>query len=341
MPRLGKHRRLIAAFAAIYVLWGSTYLAIALGVQSIPPFLLMAARSVLAGIILLGLSRSQGTPLPPARAWRHAALGGVLLFAGCHGALAYAERYVPSGLAAIVLATIPFWMVLLQFLGPVGLRPRPASVAALLPGFAGVALITWRGALSTGNSIDPLMIVILLGSAFSWALGSTISRRQTVPVSAICLSGMQLLCGGGLLLVISALAGEWSNFALEQISGLSLAGLVYLTLAGSVLGFTAYVWLLGVVDGPTVATNTFVNPVIAVVLGWSLNGEDLTPTIVAGMALVIGSVVALSRLSSSPLADKKSPRLVGPFRLRYRAREFQSPPRSAGATTAQPANVEP
>src|SRR5262249_11877143 len=163
-----------------------------------------------------------------------------------------------------------------------------------------------------------------------WALGSIISQRQTVPASAICLSGMQLLCGGVLLLVISALAGEWSNFALEQVSGLSLAGLVYLTLAGSVLGFTAYVWLLGMVDGPTVCTNTFDNPVIAVVLGGGRNGEDLTPTIVAGMALVIGSVLALSRLSIGPVADKNPPRLVGPFRLRYRAREFQSPPRSAG-----------
>jgi drug/metabolite transporter (DMT)-like permease len=203
-------------------------------------------------------------------------------------------------------------------------------VVALVPGFAGVALIAWRG-VHGENAIEPLMILLLLASAFSWALGSVISQRQVVPVSAICLSGMQLLCGGALLLVTSALAGEWRDFALEQVSGLSIAGLLYLILAGSVLGFTAYVWLLGVVDGPTVATYTFVTPVIAVILGWSINGESLGATILTGMALVIGSVVALSRLPGGRIADGTKPRLVRPFPLRYRTREPRSPPQSAGA----------
>lgn len=173
----------IAAFAAIYLLWGSTYLAIALGVESIPPFFLMGMRSIIGGAFLFGWARlrSANSPRenwPKAGAWAHAALCGLLFFLGCHGILAYAEVRLPSGVAAIMLATIPFWIVLLNFVWPAGKRPEALTLMALVPGFAGVALIAWREALRPDIALDPMMIFLLLASALSWAVGSVISRRH-------------------------------------------------------------------------------------------------------------------------------------------------------------------
>jgi drug/metabolite transporter (DMT)-like permease len=285
--------RLVVAFAATYILWGSTYLAVALALQSLPPFLLMGVRTVVAGLILFGIARLRGQEQPPGRIWLQAALGGLLLFVGCHGTLAYAQRHVPSGLAAVVLATIPFWIVLLNFLVPAGQRPKAISLVGLVPGLGGVALIAWHGASRDESPIEPLMVALLLGSAFSWAAGSVISQRHSPAVSAMQLSGMQLICGGAALFVASALGGELRDFAPGEISALSLAALAYLTVAGSLLAFTAYIWLLDHAPGPLVATYTFVNPIIAIILGWTFLGEGLSAPMLIGIVLVIGSVVAV------------------------------------------------
>ncbi len=289
--------RLFAAFAAIYVLWGSTYLAIALGLRSMPPFLLMGGRSVLAGLVLLGVSRLRSSGLPAVKEWLAAALGGVLLFAGCHGTLAYTEQHVPSGLAAVMLATIPFWIALLNFLAPgAGRRPKAASLIGMLPGLVGVALIAWHGAGRGQAAIEPTMVALLLAAALSWAAGSVVSQRHSASTSAIALSGMQLLCGGVVLLGIGAIVGEVSDFSPAEVSAVSWAALLYLTLAGSVVAFTAYVWLLDHAPGPVVATYTFVNPVIAVALGWAALGERPGLLTLFGMALVVGSVALAWRL---------------------------------------------
>src|SRR5262249_7743319 len=161
----------ILAFATIYAIWGSTYLALALSLQSLPPFLLVVSRWVAGGFILLGIEQSGGGPFPGAGAWMPAALGGLLLFVGCHGSLAYAQQYVPSGLAAVMIATVPFWFVLLNFALPVGRRPNIASLFGLIPGLSGVALVAWRPVSPGSSSVDPAMVLLLLGSALSWAAG--------------------------------------------------------------------------------------------------------------------------------------------------------------------------
>jgi drug/metabolite transporter (DMT)-like permease len=290
--------RLFAAYAAVYLIWGSTFLALALGLQTIPPLLLMAARSIAAGVILLAIEQVRRPGFPPGRAWASAAVSGLLLFVGCHGTLAYAQQYVPSGLAAVMLATVPFWIVLLNFSAAAGPRARMLTFAGLLPGLAGVALIAWPSDAGAAAPIDLWMLALLLASAFFWAAGSLLSQRQQALTSAVALSGMQLVCGGAALFVGSALTGELSHFAAGDVSAISWAGLGYLIGAGSVIGFTAYMWLLDHAPGPLATTYTFVNPSIAVILGWRFLGERPTSPMLAGTALVIFSVVAVWRLDS-------------------------------------------
>src|ERR1700676_1331777 len=195
-----RQARLAAAFLAIYILWGSTYLAVALGLESIPPFLLMGLRSLAGGLVLLAWSGRQAGVLS-GQAWLHAGACGLLFFVGCHGVLAYAQVRVPSGIAAIMLATIPFWITPINFVFPTARRPSTKTLIALLPGFAGVAFIAWRQATSHEHPVGTVEILLLLISALSWAIGSLLSRRHAASTSAIALSGMQLTVGGGALLI--------------------------------------------------------------------------------------------------------------------------------------------
>jgi len=298
--------RLIAAFAAVYLIWGSTFLALALGLQSIPPLLLMGTRSITAGAILLAIEQVRRPGFPSGRAWASASVSGFLLFVGCHGTLAYAQQYVPSGLAAVMLATVPFWIVLLNVSAPSDPRAKMLTFAGLLPGLAGVALIAWPDNSGAPAAIDPLMLLLLLASAFFWAAGLLVSQRQQAATSAIALSGMQLVCGGAALIVGSGLGGELRGFAPGNVSAISWAGLLYLIGAGSVIGFTAYMWLLDHAPGPLVATYTFVNPIIAVILGWRFLDERLTLQMLVGTALVVGSVAAVWRLNSRPAPRERS-----------------------------------
>jgi len=298
--------RLIAAFAAVYLIWGSTFLALALGLQSIPPLLLMGARSIAAGAILLAIEQIRRPGFPTGRDWASAAAAGLLLFVGCHGTLAYAQQYVPSGLAAVMLATVPFWIVLLNVSAPSDPRAKMLTFAGLLPGLAGVALIAWPADSGSPAAIDPLMLLLLLASAFFWAAGSLVSQRQQAGTSAISLSGMQLVCGGAALLVGSGLGGELRAFSPGNVSAISWAGLLYLIGAGSVIGFTAYMWLLDHAPGPLVATYTFVNPIIAVILGWKFLDERPSPRMLVGTVLVVVSVAAVWRLNNRPAPRDRS-----------------------------------
>ena len=323
--------RLAAAFAAIYLLWGGTYLAIALGLQSIPPFLLVGSRSILGGAVLFALSQLRGLVVRPWRDWSHAAISGVLLFVGCHGALAYAQRFVPSGLSAIILATIPFWIVLIN--AAIGQSEPLQRFAGLVPGFAGVALIAWHEASNAEHPLPATMVALLLASALAWALGSVYAQRRAAHIPPHDLAGMQLICGGGGLLILSALAGEWTDFTPRQITVVSLMGMLYLALIGSVIGNTAYLWLLDRISAPLVATYTFVNPLVAVILGAWVLGERITTPSLAGAALVIGSVVALLYVSNTD-----TPATHGRPRRRTRADPTLPPGRTETATPAAPLN---
>jgi len=283
--------KITAAFAAIYLLWGATYLAIALGLQSIPAFLLIASRSLMGGAVLLLIAYLRGPGLRPLGDWGHAAIGGAFFFIGCHGALAYAQRQVPSGLAAVLLATIPFWIVLVN--GIVARNEPLGKLSALLPGFAGAALIAWHDTSSSTRAFSWTMILLLLASALSWALGTVYSQRRAAHIPSHDLAAMQLICGGAGLLLISAFAGEWMDFALENVTVTSIFGMLYLALLGSVVGNTAYLWLLDRMSAPIVATYTFVNPVIALLLGWWVLGEQITWISLCAAALVVGSILLL------------------------------------------------
>lgn len=287
-----RHVGVGAAFLAIYILWGSTYLAVALGLESIPPFLLMGLRSLGGGLVLLAWS-GRKTGVRSGQAWLHAGVCGLLFFVGCHGVLAYAQVQVPSGIAAIMLATIPFWITLINLVFPTARRPSTKTIVALLPGFAGVALIAWRQATSHEHPVSMVGILLLLLSALSWAVGSLLSRRHSVRTSAIALSGMQLTVGGSALLIVSIGTGELQGFSPRAVSAESAGALAYLIIAGTIVGFAAYVWLLDNISTSLVSTYTFVNPVIAVALGWIVLHERLTVAMVFGALLVLGSVIAI------------------------------------------------
>lgn len=282
----------IAAFAAIYLLWGSTYFAITLGLKSIPPFLLMALRSFCGGIVLLAMSGGQIARMS-LQAWAMASLCGLLFFVGCHGVLAFAQQSVPSGVAAIVLATIPFWILLIDVVFPGDQRPKPVALLALVPGFLGVGLVAWQNVEQAGISILP--VVLLLAAALSWSAGTVLSRRMSSQSSAILLSGMQLSIGGIVLFAISWLTGETGNFSPTEVSLTSLAAALWLIISGSVIGFVAYNWLLENVSTSLVSTYTFVNPVIAVLLGTIVLGEPFSPMMLLGAGLVVISVIVIWR----------------------------------------------
>jgi drug/metabolite transporter (DMT)-like permease len=293
---------LAAAFAAIYFLWGGTYLAIALGLQSIPPFLLIGSRSIIGGLALFAISQWGRLAVRPLRDWIQAAISGAFLFIGCHGALAHAQRFVPSGLAAIILATIPFWIVLVNL--ATGQRLELKKLAGLVPGFCGVALTAWSETSGNQQSVPLAMIVLLLASALFWALGTVHAQRYAAYIPPRDLAGMQLICGGAGLLLISWISGEWTDFVPQQVTMTSLAGLLYLAFLGSAVGNTAYLWLLDRLPAPLVATYTFVNPVVAVILGVAVLGEHIALRGLIGAALVITSIVVLLFASDS---EKRSP----------------------------------
>jgi drug/metabolite transporter (DMT)-like permease len=280
----------VACFLSIYLLWGSTYLAVAFGLNSIPPLMLMGIRSLGGGIILLALGW-HGIAGVSLSAWASATVCGLLFFLGCHGILAYAQQTVPSGIAAIVLATVPFWIVLLEYVVPGESRPSPRKLMALLPGFAGVALVAWQNVIERPVGAGP--IVLLLVSALSWAAGSLLSKRTSSARSGVSISGMQLAAGGVALLLVSLAIGEFQDFSPGAVSTVSLAALAYLIVAGSVVGFAAYHWLLDNVPTTQVSTYTFVNPVVAVGLGWFFLQERLSLTMLLGAVMVVASVVAI------------------------------------------------
>ncbi|WBL81879.1 EamA family transporter [Bradyrhizobium xenonodulans] len=293
MPPSSVHLAIVSAFAAIYLVWGSTYLALALALQSLPPFTLMAARCLMGGAILFGAARAAGASSPPRKTCLVAMICGVLFFVGCHGVLAYAQQRVHSGLAAVLLATIPLWIVLLQVIFPGSERPNWKTVAFLIPGVAGVALIASHEASAGRDGLRASDVLLLLGAALSWAAGTFVSERHSGTSSPVALSGLELLAGGVVLLAIGAARGELGGLHLSSISAASIAGWTYLTLMGTVVAFAAYIWLLKQVPSTLVSTYTFVNPIIAVLLGWAFLGETPSLWMLAGAALVIASVAGL------------------------------------------------
>lgn len=278
--------KLLAAFFAIYVIWGSTYLAIRFAVEGLPPLLMMGARHLTAGALLLGVLLLRGERLPARKAWGAALIGGGLQFLGGHGLLAWAEVRVSSGLAALLIASEPLVMVVLARLaGQERLSLR--SVGALALGAVGVAVLFETGArqgsaLATG--------AVLLGTLL-WSMGA-IYARAVSGASAVMFAALQMLLGGILLLAVGGASGE--RVQLAEVSLRSLASLVYLIIFGSLVAFSAYTWLMKVTTAASVSTHCYVNPIVAVFLGWALAGERVTTNMLVGTAIVIASVVLVT-----------------------------------------------
>ena len=292
---------LLAAFTAVYLLWGSTYLAIKYAIATMPPLLMAGARFVLAGSMLALVGRvSEGYQRPTLAQWRTSAVVGALLLVGGNGMVVLAERSLASGLAALLVASEPFWVVLLGWWWLGQARPSGRVVLGLLLGFGGVYLLV-GGQLGTGAGSGQLLGAgLVLAAAFSWAAGSIYGLRAGAPASPVLASGLQMLCGGALLLALGTARGEWAGFQLVQVAPASWLGWGFLVVFGSLVAFTAYSWLLQHAPPARVATYAYVNPVVAVLLGWALRGEKLSLGMLLGAVVIVGSVVLITTGGAAP-----------------------------------------
>jgi drug/metabolite transporter (DMT)-like permease len=283
---------LLLAFAAIYFVWGSTFLAIRFAVQTLPPLLTMGTRHLAAGGLLFLWLRLRGEPLPEPRLWRPAIFSGAFCFLGCHGLLAWAEKTVPSGLAALLSATLPVWMILLARVLGQESELRLKVIGGITLGFLGVAVLVpfQTGA---GQGIPWTSLAIIVCEIF-WAIGAIFSRGVKGRVPPATFAAMQMLCGGVLLWALGLILGEASQLHAGSFTARSVLSLAYLILFGSLITFTAYVWLLQVCSPALVSTHSYVNPVVAIFCGWALGGEPLTTRTLAGTAMILASVALVS-----------------------------------------------
>lgn len=300
----------VAAFAAVYVVWGSTYLAIRLAIATIPPFLMAGTRFLVSGAALYAWMRLRGEPRPTAANWRGTAVIGAFLLVGGNGGVAWAEQRVPSGLAALLVATVPLWMVLLEWVRG-GTRPAARVWAGLATGFLGLGILVGPADLLGGRAADPVGAGALVLASVLWAIGSVYSRRASLPASPFLATGMEMLAGGTLLVLAGTLAGEWGRFDPGAVTRASALGLAYLIVFGSGLGFTAYIWLLKHVEVARVSTYAYVNPVVAVFLGWAFAGESVSARTGLAAATIVAAVMFITGAGRREGVPETDPALEG------------------------------
>lgn len=302
--------KLLAAFAAIYFIWGSTYLAIKYALEGIPPFLMMGTRSLAAGLILYLWSRGRGDEKIKSENIIPIVIIGVLFFLVGHGMLAWGQQRIPSGSAALLVASEPLWIAVIEALMVRGHRTTSKTIIGLLCGFVGISLLfaPWQ---KLGNHhVDSLSAFAILLGTLSWSIGAVYSRVAKLPKSPALSAGLELIVGGFLLVTCGLLMGEGSRLQLEAISLRSILGLLYLIIFGSVITFTAYVWLLNLTSATRVATHTYVNPVIAVFIGWAIAGESLSmQTFLATLIIIISVYLVLGR-AKRELSPSANPHLI-------------------------------
>jgi drug/metabolite transporter (DMT)-like permease len=287
----------------VYILWGSTYLAIRYAVETIPPFLMAGTRFMIAGSILYVWRRASGDPAPTRRQWLSATAIGLLLLLGGNGMLSWAEQKVASGVAALLIGSVPLWMAAIEAIRPGGNRPNWLGVLGLVIGFGGIALLV--GPSLAGGSkaeLHPLGIAVLLFASLSWSIGSIYSRHAELPRSALLSTSMEMLAGGAGLILTGTVMGEWHALVLSAVALRSWLGLAYLAVFGSMVAYTAYTWLLRNAPLSLVSTYAYINPLIAILLGSLLAGELLSERILAAAIVIVGSVVVINL----------SPRINGP-----------------------------
>lgn len=287
--------KLWIALFALYIVWGSTYLAIRFAVETIPPFLHASLRFLASGVILYLWRRQAGDAAPTKANWRAAAIVGIFLLLGGNGLVSLAEKTVPSGIAALVIATSPFWLTLFETFRAGGIKPNWLAVLGLLAGFGGVFLLIGPAEITGAKqAIDPFGAVMLLIAPILWSAGSIYSKNAEMPKSTLISTGMQMLAGAAALFLVSVLTGELHGFSLAQVSLRSWLGLLYLITFGSLVGFVAYGWLLQNAPISLVSTYAYVNPVVAVFLGWLFAGEALNARIGIAAAVIVGAVILIN-----------------------------------------------
>lgn len=284
----------ILAFGAVYVIWGSTYLAIRIAIETLPPFLMAGVRFVVAGTVLLGWARLRGSALPTRIQWRNTAVVGAMLLLVGNGAVVWAEQWVPSGLVALLVATVPLWIVLVDWGWGERRPPGPWLVLGLAWGLAGVALLVGTEGIGIAVGKPLLGAGVVLVGAFSWAAGSIVARDAAMPSSPAMTVGAEMLCGGGLLLLLSLAVGEPAGFRLPDVTLRSVLALLYLIVFGALVAFSAYIWLLGRVPAARVSTYAYVNPVVALFLGWALAGEPMTGRTAVAAAVILSAVMLVN-----------------------------------------------
>ncbi len=292
------------ALIAVYIVWGSTYLAIRFVVETIPPFLSAGTRFLISGAILYLWRRLSGEPAPKKVEWRSAAIVGLLLLLGGNGALVWAEQRIPSGIASLLIGTTPLWMVLIDSLRRNGQRANWLTWLGVLMGLIGTAILAnpWQTHV-TSPAQDPVGMAVLLFAALSWSIGSLYSRKASLPASPIMGTGMEMLVGSLGLFAFGTLVGEWGRLDVAAISLRSLGGLAYLIVFGSMIGFVAYTWLLRNAPTPMVSTYAYVNPVVAIVLGSVFAHEAMEGIEIVSALIIIGGVVLITTARS--IKEKK------------------------------------
>ena len=286
--------KILLAFAMIYFVWGSTFLAIRVGVHEVPPFLLAAIRFFTAGLVMYAWLRLKGTPVPTRREWVAASALGALIFVVDYGCLFWAEQRVPSGIAAVVLATIPVFITLMEIICLRTQRLTFRLGLALIVGLCGVAVLM-NHSFSLGEvPVDRAGAIALLVASVTWSVATVVTRRLPLPSSKPMSAATQMLTGGVLLFVLTAVTGEFTGFRIQAVSGRAWFALIYLIIAGSIVGFTAYVWLLHYESPTKVGTYAYVNPVVAVCLGYFVGGESVGPRTLLGTLLVLVSVITIT-----------------------------------------------
>jgi drug/metabolite transporter (DMT)-like permease len=292
---------IVANFAAVYLVWGSTYLAIRFAIETLPPFLMAGTRFLVAGALLLGWTMRPGAErrdegiarLTLSQIVWASIVGALLLFAG-NGAVVWGEQLVPSGVVSLLVAAVPIWMVLLDWARRGGKRPTTMVVAGLVTGVVGLVILVGPAGIGGAHGIDRTGAAVVLGGSLSWAVGSILSKSSRLPRSPIVATAVEMLAGGAFLVGGGLATGELGSFSLAHVSTRSLLAWGYLVAFGSLVGFTAYIWLLGKVSAARVATYAYVNPIVAVFLGWALASEPITARTVAAAAVIVLAVAMIT-----------------------------------------------
>jgi len=295
--------RIALAFLSIYTIWGSTYLAIRFAIETFPPFLMAAIRFLIAGGVLYAWMRLRGAQRPTPANWKAAMIIGGLLLLGGNGGVTKAEQVIPSGLTAVLITIVPIWMALVELLQQDRVIPTLQTVLGLVLGFGGVVLLVGPGDLGGSGGLNPLWVGVLLFASLSWATGSVYSRKASLPKTPLLGSGMEMLAGGVLLLLVSLVSQEWVGFQPSNVSFLSLVSFLYLIVFGSLIAFSSYVWLLTKTTTARASTYAYVNPVVAVFLGYFLAGEQLTLRTLLASSMIVIAVVVITTYKS-----RQSPR---------------------------------